>query len=274
MSAAERFDARGAGVALPNGLAVLSGKGGVGKTNLVANLAVAAGALGGRVLVVDGDLGLANVDVLLGLTPHLDLERLEGRPLADAIVEGPRGIHVLPASSGSARLAALGPRDHARLVEALSALAPRYDLALVDCGPGIGATALGFATACARAWVVTNAEPTSLADAYATVKVLAQARPAPRTELLVNDAASDREARETHAQLERMALRFLGVELGFAGAVPRDARLAEAVARQRAVVELHPSAPSSRRLIDRAHALLVAARAPARAAAAPPPPPA
>lgn len=258
------------GPRIPNSLAVLSGKGGVGKTNLVVNLAVAAGALGGRVLLVDGDLGLANVDVLLGLAPRRDLESARSGVVSveELVVEGPRGIRVLPASSGSARLAALREHELSAWTAAVARLAVDYELVLVDCGPGIGPTTLALAASCERAWVVTNSQPTSLADAYATLKVLAQRRSSPRVELVVNDAVSERAARETHAQLERMTLRFLGAELAYGGSIPRDAKLADAAAQQRAVVELHPSAPSSRQLISRAHGLLIAARAPVARAAA------
>lgn len=236
-------------------VAAVSGKGGVGKTNLVANLAVAAGGLGARVLLVDGDLGLANVDVLLGLVPRRSVaDWLAAEcPLRDVLVDGPRGIHVLPAASGRVDLAALDPVSLARLRGLLREAARDYDLVLVDAGAGVGPSVVGLAAVCDPVIVVTTPEPTSLADAYATLKVLHRVT---RLEVLVNVARDEAEARRTHAQLERVAGRFLGLAVPFRGFVPRDPRLADAVSRQRAVVDVYPSAISSQRLVALAAGLL------------------
>jgi flagellar biosynthesis protein FlhG len=239
-------------------VAVVSGKGGVGKTNLVANLAVAAAGLRARVLVVDGDLGLSSLDVLLGLVAPWSVEDvLLGRcSLQGALVEGPRGVHLLPAASGRSDLAALGGAHLERLLRLLREAALDYDLVLVDAGPGVGPTALGLASRCARALLVTTPEPTSLADAYATLKLLVRASPRLPIELVVNGVSDARRAGAVHARLERMALRFLDASLGLRGFLCQDARLAEAVSRQCAVVELFPTAPSSRQLVALAQGLL------------------
>jgi flagellar biosynthesis protein FlhG len=239
-------------------LAVVSGKGGVGKTNLVANLAVAAAGRGRRVLVVDGDLGLANVDVLLGLVPTATVaDVLAGRcTLEAALVTGPRGVHVLPAAAGRSELAALGGAGLDALMERLRAAAGAYDLVLIDAGAGVGPTVAGLAAACQRAWLVTTGEPTSLADAYAMLKVLRGIAPGLALELVVNQVAGEGAARRAHAHLARVAARFLGGALAYRGFVPRDARLADAVARQRAVVELFPGASASRQIVALADALL------------------
>ncbi len=242
----------------PPWIAAVSGKGGVGKTNVVANLAVAAAGLGARVLLVDGDLGLANVDVLLGLLPPASVaEVLDGRSsLEEALVDGPRGIRVLPAASARAELAALDGLGLARLIALLRAGTANYDLVLFDAGAGIGPSVLGLAAACSRVLVVTNGEPTSLADAYAVFKVLHAGAPPLPVELLVNEVRDAREARAVQRRLERVVARFLAAPVPLRGYVPRDPRLAEAVSRQRAVVDLYPGAASSRRLVALARDLL------------------
>lgn len=241
-----------------NAVAVVSGKGGVGKTNLVANLAVAVARRGPRVLVVDGDLSLANVDVLLGLTPKLHVgDVIDGHcGLRDAIIPGPHGVELLPASSARPELAALGAENASALMSCVFTLARDYELVLVDAGAGIGPTVMGLANACPRVVVVTTPEPTSLADAYATVKVLARRAPRRTIEVLVNAARSPREGYETFEHLSRLAERFLGISLHHLGVLPHDPRLAEAVAQQRPVVDLFPTAPCSRQLVALSATLL------------------
>ena len=245
-------------------LAVLGGKGGVGKTNVATNVAVAASRLGARVLLVDGDLGLANVDVLLGLTPRCTAaEILSGeRELADAILEGPAGVHVVPAASARMDLAASRPAQLAALLGPLLECGHAYDCVIVDVGAGIGPSAISLAAVCDRAWIVTTPEPTSVTDAYGTLKVLRRTAPDLPTSLLVNDARSESQALATHSQLERIAARFLDTPLPLAGIVPRDSHVEDAVAKQKAVVEQFPTAPASRRLIELAGRVL----------AGPPPP--
>ncbi len=245
-------------MSLPRMFSVVSGKGGVGKTNVVVNLAVAAAGRGARVLVVDGDLGLANVDVLLGLAPERSVsDVLAGAcSLEEALVEGPRGIRILPAASGRSGLAALAGGRLGRLVGQIWQAAADHDLVLVDAGAGIGPAVIGLAAACPRGLVVATPEPTSLADAYATWKVLTLGAPALRLQLLVTGAASELDARRTHDHVERMARRFLDVPVPFAGHLPHDLRLRAAVARQRAVVEAYPQADWSRHLHRVADSLL------------------
>jgi flagellar biosynthesis protein FlhG len=239
-------------------VAVLSGKGGVGKTNVVASLAVAAARRGARVLLVDGDLGLANVDVLLGLTPSRSVGDVlsGGCDLEDAVVEGPCGVRILPATSGRSELAAVGGHRMATLVAGLWRAAAHHDLVLVDAGAGIGPSVLGLAAACVRGLLLTTPEPTSLADAYATLKVLGHHAPALRISLLVNGARDELEARRTHDRLDRLSRRFLERPLPWGDFLPHDPRVAAAVARQRAVVEAFPQAPWSRRLLGVADRLL------------------
>ena len=182
-------------------IAVVSGKGGVGKTNLVANVAVAAAGLGAKVLVVDGDLGLANVDVLLGLAPKLTAaDVIEGRcRFEDALLTGPRGIHILPAASGRSDLPGFRPERLAGLLIPFFEASEGYDLVLVDTGAGVGPAVISMAAACDLALLVVTSEPTSLADAYATLKVLLREAPSLRVEVLVNHVPHERAGREEGA---------------------------------------------------------------------------
>ncbi len=235
----------------PRFVAAVSGKGGVGKTNVVANLAVAAAGLGSRVMIVDGDLGLSNVDVLLGLVPSLSVaDVLAGScEVEEALLRGPRGVRILPAASGRQDLAALERPALDALMARIRDAARDCDLVLIDAGAGVGPSVVGLAAACDPVIVVTTGEPTSLADAYATLKVVHRAAPERRLDVLVNAARDERDARRTHRHLERVARRFLAADVRYRGFLPSDPRLPDAVARQRAVVEAFPSAPVSRQLV-------------------------
>ncbi len=224
-------------------IAVTGGKGGVGKSNLVINLAVALGRWGRRVLVVDGDLGLANLDVLLGLVPQRNVEHLvRGEAtLEELLVEGPRGIRVLPAASGVPDLSRLDEVTRGRLLGSLAAGAELADDVLIDTGAGLGDTTLALQLAASRVLVVTTPEPTSLVDAYATLKVLWSADPHKPVDLVVNAAENDDEAQRAHEQIARAARHFLGREPGTLGPVYRDPKVGEAVRRQRSLMELYPT---------------------------------
>jgi len=239
-------------------VAVVSGKGGVGKTNLAVNLAIAAAGLGQRVLLVDGDFGLSNVDVLLGLVPDRCVaDVLAGRCSAEeALMDGPRGVRILPAASGRLDLAGLAPRHLQALLRRIRRLADAFDLVLVDAGAGIGPSVVALSSLCDPILLVTTGEPTAVADAYATLKILHQSDPSRRLEVVVNSAADELAARETHRHLARVADRFLDCQLFYRGFLPSDPRLVDAVARQRAVVQAYPSARSSRRLIELAAGLV------------------
>lgn len=237
---------------------LLSGKGGVGKSTLGVNVAACAASSGARTLLIDGDAGLTNADLLLGLMPRFDLgDWCEGRASLDEVVcAGPGGLGLLLAGSGReahVRLhAALAGED----ASGLGRLLEEQDLVVLDLGAGIGSALLELARTCEPIWLVATPEPTSLADAYATAKQIWQGRPSAQIELVVN-RAPDREAGErTHQALSRLTRRFLSRSLPLRGVLPEDPAMLRAVARQDPVVLAEPATPVARRLVLLAESLL------------------
>jgi flagellar biosynthesis protein FlhG len=243
---ASRMRAR-ASAARTRVITITSGKGGVGKTSLVANLALELTRAGATVLVLDGDLGLANLSILFNVAPRHDLEDvIEGRrPLADVVVEVMPGLRLIPASSGAAALADLSTERRLALMEDVRKFGTGIDYLLIDTGAGISATVLGLVTAADRAFVVTTHEPTALSDAYALIKA-ARGRGAHRLDVIVNMAQSHTQARETHARLVRVTERFLGYTPSLVAVIPRDACVGEAVVRQEPLTTIYPYAPATR----------------------------
>lgn len=238
-------------------IAVASGKGGVGKTNVTANLAVALAQRGRRVCVLDADLGLANLDVLLGLSPKLSLLHvLRGeRRLPEVIVDGPAGIRLIPAASGFEELTALGPEDRLRLLGELDTLDASVDVLLVDTAAGISSNTLYFTAGAAEVLVVLTPEPTALTDAYALVKVLAARYGRREFMVVVNMAANAADADATFSRFARVAQRFLRVQLEYQGWVPYDDALPRSVRHQQPVVLGAPGTPASVALVDLARRL-------------------
>jgi flagellar biosynthesis protein FlhG len=228
-------------------LAITSGKGGVGKTNVSVNLGVALAEAGREVLLMDADLGLANVDVLLGMHPkHNLLHVLNGeRTLAEVLMEGPSGVWVVPASSGAKHMAELSPSEHAGLVHAFSSLAVPLDTLIVDTAAGISDSVVSFTRAAQEVLIVVCDEPASITDAYALIKLLSREHGVSRFQILANMVHSNQEARELYGKLLRVTGRFLDVTLEFMGLVPWDEYLRRAVQRQKPVVTAYPRARAS-----------------------------
>ncbi len=224
-------------------VAVSGGKGGVGKTNVSVNLSVALCMLGRRVALLDADLGLANVDVLLGLNPERNLaDVMEGRcSLAEVLVEGPHGLMIVPAASGSQEMVHLGALEHAGLIAGFTEIADHVDVLVVDSAGGIGRTVTGFLAASREIVLVVCDEPTSVAGAYALLDVLARRHGVERVRVLANMTRSDGDGAAVHAKLEHVAGRFLDVQLVYAGSIGYDDYVRRAVQKQRAVVDAYPA---------------------------------
>ncbi|CAN5911065.1 MinD/ParA family protein [soil metagenome] len=231
-------------------LLLTSGKGGTGTSNLALNLAIALGEYGQRVLLVDADLGLANLDLLCGLSPLLDLGDVlaEGRPLAEAIVEGPGEIRILAGAHGNRTLAeTLEAADApARLVEELKALEVDNDFLVIDGGSGLTRSVPLLASAADQVIVVTTPEPTSLADAHAALGRLRRLAGKPRLRALVNQARSSIEAAEVLARLAASSREFLGVPIVPLGHVRADPRVPLAVRRRRPFLTEFPRSVAAR----------------------------
>lgn len=229
-------------------IAVTSGKGGVGKSNLAVNLALLLARDGDRVALVDADLGLANADVLCGVQPMATLEQCLAvrTPLAECAVAAPGGFFLVPGASGVARLADLEASDRAWLVQQVGLLASQTDWLVIDTGAGLGANTVAFAAAADRILVVSTPEPTSMTDAYGMIKTLAPRVGPEAIEVVVNQAHDEEEARAVFARLDRVSRAFLGRPLTAAGWIPLDPSLPQAV-RRRVPVSLHaPGSPSAR----------------------------
>ncbi|MCB2020209.1 MAG: MinD/ParA family protein [Burkholderiaceae bacterium] len=229
-------------------LAVTSGKGGVGKTFLSANLAAALARRGERVLVLDADLGLANLDVVLNLVPKITLHDVfTGKAaLEDAIVPAPGGFSVLLAGSGMVEYSRLTPSVREQLLDVIKTLAPRFDRILLDTGAGISDVVLFAVSLADEVVLVVTSEPTSLTDAYATIKVLVSQQQRSVIRLIVNQVSQLGEGRSVRAQLQRVVDRFVKPESGHAvtldllGAVPTDATVREAVQKRQLLLEVYP----------------------------------
>ena len=234
-------------------LAVTGGKGGVGKTNVSANLAIALSELGKRTLLLDADLGLANVDVLLGLSPRYTLADLvAGRcSLDEVILDGPSGVMIVPAASGRRHMAELRPAEHAGLVNVFNDLQRDLDMLVVDTAAGITDSVLTFCQAAQDTLVVVCDEPASITDAYALIKVLARERGVGQVQVVANMVRSPQEGRGLYEKLSRVCERFIGdVSLNYLGAVPQCEWLRMSVQRQQAVVRAYPSSPSALALAE------------------------
>ncbi len=228
-------------------IAVSSGKGGVGKTNVSVNLACQLARRNRRVLLLDADLGLANVDIMLGLRPKWNLSHvLDGQcAIQDIVLPGPSGISIIPAASGVKKMAELGGEQHGAIVAALSELRDDYDVLVVDTAAGISDSVITFSRASQYVVVVVTDELTSMADAYALIKVMSRDAGIKRFKVLRNMVDSHDQARDGFERLNEVAQRFLDVTLEYAGFIPRDRFLVKADAQQQVVSELYPGADAS-----------------------------
>jgi flagellar biosynthesis protein FlhG len=228
-------------------IAVASGKGGVGKTNVSVNLSLALVATGKEVLLLDADLGLANVDLLLGLHSEFNLSHviMGERTLEEVIIEGPEGLKIIPAASGTQMMSELSQSQHAGVIRAFSELSTPIDVLMIDAAAGIADSVVSFTKASNEVIVVVCDEPTSLTDAYALMKVLNTDHGVQRFNILANSVRTPQEGLNLFAKLRRVTDHYLDVTLDYMGAVPYDEYLVKAVKKQRAVMQSYPQSPSS-----------------------------
>jgi flagellar biosynthesis protein FlhG len=249
---------RHGGTELPLVLSVTSGKGGVGKTNLSVNLAYCLASMGRKVVLLDADLGLANVDILLGLAPKRNLFHLfhEGVDLRQILMETPYGFSILPASSGVSDMLALSTGQKLDLLEAMDYLEGKINYLLVDTGAGINDNVIYFNLAARERLLVLTTEPTSLTDAYALIKVMHKSHDVHRFRAVVNMAPGPRAAKAVFEKLATACDHFLsGISLDFVGFVPADPAVRQAVIRQKPFCHLSPEAPASKKLMEMAQTI-------------------
>lgn len=244
-------------------VAVASGKGGVGKTNMSVNLCAALAERAVRAVLLDGDLGLANADVVCGVTPSANLSHvLEGvRTLEQILVRAPGGFMLAPGASGLTRSLETGLGRQDEVLRRLEPLDSAADVILIDCGAGIGAGVLSFVRAADLALVVTTPEPTAIADAYALIKRLAQLNsdvPGAPASLFINQARDRAEADATHARISAVCRRFLGFQIPLLGWAPSDRAVQDAVRARVPFLVGTPRCPAARAVREAAASLLAA----------------
>ncbi len=231
----------------PRVFAITSGKGGVGKTAVVANVALALAKMQKKVLIIDADLGLANIDVVFGLTPRYNLNHFfKGeRRLEEIMVDGPHGIRILPAGSGVQQFTHLDGAQQMRFMEELDSLHGLFDMVLIDTEAGISENVTYFSVAAQDILMVTTPDPTAITDAYALMKLLSTRYHQKTFSLIVNSVANAEEGLDVFQKLTTVANRYLSISIDYLGCIPFDKRMSESIRRQQPMVELYPGSKVS-----------------------------
>lgn len=222
---------------------ITSGKGGVGKTAVVANTAVSLAMMGKKVLILDADLGLANIDVVFGLAPKYNLNHFFAgdHNLADILVKGPHGIKILPAGSGVQNFTRLDSSQKLRLLDGLDSMHNDFDFVLIDTEAGISENVTYFNTAAQEILVVTTPDPTAITDAYALMKLLSTQYHEKSFNLVVNQIQNENEALDVYRKLTMVSNRYLDISIDFLGSIPADRQMTDAIRKQRVMVDMFPT---------------------------------
>jgi flagellar biosynthesis protein FlhG len=229
-------------------IAITSGKGGVGKTNIVANLGYAFSQLGKKVLILDADVGLGNLDVLLGMAPKYNLSHviMDQKSLKDIIISGPGNMQILPASSGIQELTSLSQNQKIKLLTEIDKLINSVDILFIDTAAGISSNVMDFSVSAHEIIVVVSPEPTSITDAYALMKVLSLKYSEKSCYLLTNMVVSSQEGKEVFRQLNLVTSKFLDMNIDYLGYVAFDEKVPRCIKYQKIVCEFYPEAEASR----------------------------
>lgn len=239
-------------------IAITSGKGGVGKTNLSVNLSIALLKQGSRVVLVDADLGMANVDVIMGLVPKYNLGQvLSGeRSMDEVITNGPFGLKIIAGGSGDYQMANLNEQSLEFCLQQFNDLEKNTDILLIDTGAGISQSVLKFVLAAEEVIVVTTPEPTAITDAYGVIKVVANTRPELPIRVVVNMTRDNYEGKQVMERLTTVSKRFLGIDIINLGFIPMDPNVSKSVKEQQPFVISHPRSPAAQNVYQIARNLL------------------
>lgn len=244
-------------------ITVTSGKGGVGKSNISVNLGITLSKMGKRVIIIDADFGLANVEVMLGIRPQYNLADLiyRGKNLTDIITNGPENIGFISGGSGIQELANLNKDQISLLIQRLVELDERADIIIIDTGAGISSSVLEFVEASSEVLLVTTPEPTSITDAYALLKALNRKEDfslkEAKIKMIANRVSSREEGKDIHRKLSTVVSQFLEFNLDYLGSIPQDSTVSKSVIRQTPVVTLHPNCSFTRAIEEFGRVLCV-----------------
>ena len=235
-------------------IAVTSGKGGVGKSSISINLALQFRKMGKKVIILDADFGLANIEVMFGVIPKYNLSDLmfKGKELKEIITEGPEGVGFISGGSGIAKLVNLDKEQIKRLVGKLSELEELADVIIIDTGAGISTSVMEFLMASPEMIIVTTPEPTSITDSYALLKALSICdgfqREDTKIKMIANRVSGEQEGKNLYEKLGMVVSKFLQIDMEYLGIIPQDSSITKAVMRQKPVTLMYPNAPSTKKL--------------------------